>query len=256
MTHALEQEQAVALVTGGSGGIGLAIVQQLLGLSNVGRVYATWRTASRSERLLEIAKSSGGRLVPVEANCTDIAGVAHVGEQLRKQTDRLHLLVNTIGFLHEGDRQPEKSLSQVDPEQALESFRVNSLPTLMLAKELQRLFRHKDPAIFASISARVGSIEDNRLGGWYSYRASKAALNMYLRTIAVEFRRTCRSTCVVALHPGTTDTRLSQPFQKNVAPEKLFSPNLCASQLIEVMRKLSAADSGNFYSWDGQKIPW
>lgn len=256
LDHALEQDHAVAFVAGGSGGIGLSIVKQLLDLANFQHVYTSWRSPSHAEPLHELARASGGRLTCIEADCTQPAGIARIAEVLKGETKRLHVLINCVGFLHDEEQQPEKSLGQVEPELAMESFRVNSLPTVMLAKELQSLFRHKDPAIFAAISARVGSIEDNGLGGWYSYRASKAALNMYLRNIAIEFRRTCRSTCVVSLHPGTTDTRLSGPFQKNVAPEKLFSPDLCARQLLDVMKDLSSSDTGGFFAWDGSKVPW
>lgn len=256
MHHALEQENALAFIAGGSGGIGLSFVKQLLERQNFRHIYTSWRTASHAAPLQELAQQHSDRLTCIEADCTDPTDIARIGALLIGEAGKLHVLINCIGFLHDEDQQPEKSLSQVGPELAMESFRVNSLPTVLLAKELQRLFRHKDPAIFAAVSARVGSITDNRLGGWYSYRASKAALNMYLQNIAIEFRRTCRSTCVVALHPGTTDTRLSTPFQKNVAPEKLFSPDLCASQLLGVMKGLSAADTGGFFAWDGSKVPW
>ncbi len=118
------------------------------------------------------------------------------------------------------------------------------------------LLRPKSGSIFASISAKVGSIEDNRLGGWYGYRASKAALNMFLKTIAIEYSRRCPKTIVVALHPGTTDTRLSQPFQKNVPPEKLFPVSKTVNLLLEVLAGLKLADSGEFFSWDGSRLPW
>ena len=118
------------------------------------------------------------------------------------------------------------------------------------------LFRHQEGSIFASISAKIGSIGDNRLGGWYGYRASKAALNMFMRTTAIEYSRRCPKTIVVTLHPGTTDTNLSLPFQKNVPPEKLFSVERTVTQLLEVMSSLGLKDSGHFFSWDGSRLPW
>jgi NAD(P)-dependent dehydrogenase (short-subunit alcohol dehydrogenase family) len=110
--------------------------------------------------------------------------------------------------------------------------------------------------VFASISARVGSIGDNRLGGWYAYRGAKAAQNMFTRTLAIEWARTRRNVICVALHPGTTDTELSRPFQANVPPEKLFAPGRTVHQLLEVIDRLTPADSGSFLAWDGSPIPW
>lgn len=126
----------------------------------------------------------------------------------------------------------------------------------MLAKHLLPLFKHKERSVFASISAKVGSIGDNQLGGWYGYRASKAALNMFMRTVAIEYGRSSPQTLVVTLHPGTTDTRLSLPFQRNVPPEKLFSVERTVSQLMNVIEQLQEGDSGQFFSWDGSRLPW
>ena len=110
--------------------------------------------------------------------------------------------------------------------------------------------------MFASISARVGSIGDNRLGGWYAYRAAKAAQNMFTRTLAIEWARSRRNVICVALHPGTTDTELSRPFQANVPPGKLFSADRTVRQLLAVIERLTPADSGHFLAWDGTEIPW
>ncbi|MEI2422642.1 SDR family NAD(P)-dependent oxidoreductase, partial [Arthrospira platensis SPKY2] len=110
--------------------------------------------------------------------------------------------------------------------------------------------------VFATISAKLGSIGDNHLGGWYGYRASKAALNMLMRTVAIEYSRKSPQTIVVMLHPGTTDTELSQPFQKNVTPEKLFSVNRTVQQLLDVINRLEISHSGQFLSWDGTNLPW
>jgi NAD(P)-dependent dehydrogenase (short-subunit alcohol dehydrogenase family) len=110
--------------------------------------------------------------------------------------------------------------------------------------------------VFASISARVGSIGDNRLGGWYAYRGAKAAQNMFTRTLAIEWARSRRNVVCVALHPGTTDTDLSRPFQANVAPDKLFDRGRTVRQLLAVIDRLTPADTGRFYAWDGSEIPW
>jgi len=130
------------------------------------------------------------------------------------------------------------------------------LPSLLLAKHLHSKFRHGRPGVFATVSAKVGSIEDNRLGGWFSYRASKAALNMCLKTLAIEWRRSLPNVAVAALHPGTTDTALSVPFQHNVPPEQLFTPRQSVDYLVEVLDGLKPAQSGQFLAFDGEELPW
>jgi NAD(P)-dependent dehydrogenase (short-subunit alcohol dehydrogenase family) len=133
---------------------------------------------------------------------------------------------------------------------------VNSIGPVLLAKHFLCHFRHNEPSIFATISAKVGSIGDNQLGGWYGYRASKAALNMFLKTTAIEYGRVAPKNVLVMLHPGTTNTKLSQPFQKNVPPEKLFTPERTVNQLMAILLQVKPEDSGNFYSWDGTILPW
>jgi len=124
----------------------------------------------------------------------------------------------------------------------------------MFAK--QKNFKHGRPALFATVSAKVGSIEDNRLGGWYSYRASKAALNMCLKTLAIEWQRSLPNVAVAALHPGTTDTDLSKPFQRHVPEHQLFSPDQSVIYMVNVLQKLKPADSGKFWAFDGELLPW
>ena len=125
-----------------------------------------------------------------------------------------------------------------------------------MVKHLIPLLKHPERSILATISAKIGSIGDNQIGGWYGYRASKAALNMFLRTAAIEYKRTSPQTIMVMLHPGTTDTQLSKPFQRNVPPEKLFDRDRTATQLLQVLDQLTEKDSGEFFSWDGSRLPW
>ncbi|MEM9137970.1 MAG: SDR family NAD(P)-dependent oxidoreductase, partial [Cyanobacteria bacterium P01_F01_bin.42] len=122
------------------------------------------------------------------------------------------------------------------------------------AKHLQPLLKHKSRNVLAFVSAKVGSIEDNQLGGWYGYRASKAALNMLIKTTSIEYSRRSPQTLVLSLHPGTTDTDLSKPFQRNVPPGKLFPVERTVRQLVDVIN--GAEQSGQFFSWDGSIIPW
>ena len=159
-------------------------------------------------------------------------------------------------MLHTPAQGPEKTIRHIDPAFFLQSMSVNTVPTLLLAKHLQSNFRHGRPAVFATVSAKVGSIEDNRLGGWFSYRASKAALNMCLKTLAIEWRRSLPNIVVAALHPGTTDTALSRPFQHNVPSGQLFTPRHSVHCMLDVLDGLNSADSGQFLAFDGEKLPW
>ena len=138
----------------------------------------------------------------------------------------------------------------------MESFRINAAGPLLLAKAVEPAIRRDQPFHFASLSARVGSIGDNRSGGWYAYRSAKAAQNMMLRTLSVEWARRYPEATVTVLHPGTTDTPLSEPFQSFVPPEKLFSPKRTADYLLNVLLQQTPEQSGAFLAWDGQSIPW
>lgn len=244
-------------IAGASRGIGLGFVRQLLGDRRVGKLYATYRTPETAAGLLQLSQQAGDRLVCVRVDLTQDDDVAAWVKTMNSQVDRLHLAVNCAGILHDGDDfQPEKSLRQIEADRLLRYFEINSLPSALIAKHFMPLFRHGDRSVFASISAKVGSIGDNYLGGWYGYRASKAALNMLVRTTAIEYSRRCPQTLVVALHPGTTDTDLSKPFQRNVPPEKLFPVERTVTQLLGVIEGLSRDDSGQFFSWDGSRLPW
>ncbi|MGB5136380.1 MAG: SDR family NAD(P)-dependent oxidoreductase [Prochlorococcaceae cyanobacterium] len=168
----------------------------------------------------------------------------------------LRLVIHTAGLLHDGPLTPEKRLSQVQRTHLERSFAVNAFAPLLLAQAIEPLLPRHEPFHFASLSARVGSIGDNRLGGWYAYRAAKAAQNQLLRTLALEWRRRLPLGCVSLLHPGTTATALSTPFQANVPAQRLFSPERAAAHLLDVLAQRRAEDSGGFWAWNGQAIPW
>lgn len=240
-----------AVVVGAGRGIGLGFVRQLLARKDVSSVYATYRQLGSATELLAI---NDPRLQCMQMDITDEAQVAAMVAQIR--SGAIHYLINSVGILHEGELQPEKSLRQIDSARLLRYFQVNSIGALLLFKQIQPLVKHQQRAIVATISAKVGSIGDNQAGGWYGYRASKAALNMFIKTTAIEYRRTCPQAIVVALHPGTTDTQLSLPFQRNVPPEKLFSVDRTVSQLLTVIDRLEPEDSGEFFSWNGDRLPW
>lgn len=172
-------------------------------------------------------------------------------------TDFPDYVINTVGILHDDNHYPEKAIDQVDDDWLLYNFRVNTLATVHLAQCLQQCMTRETALKFLVISARVGSIADNRFGGWYSYRMSKAALNMLIKNIALEWGRRHKKSAIYAYQPGTVDTPLSKPFQKNVPQEQLFSPQTAAHYLLEVLcNKLTVGDSGKLFDWHGQAIPY
>ena len=249
-------DQAKALVIGATQGIGLGFVRSLLKQNNIERVFATYRQPETAQELFTLQQQYSDRLRCLQVDVTEEIQISEAATQIRDSVGELHLVFYCVGVLHAGTLTPEKSLRQIKTENLIYSFQVNSIGAVLFAKHLMPLFNKKDPSIFACISAKVGSIGDNRLGGWYGYRASKAALNMFLKTTAIEYSRRCPKTIVVALHPGTTDTRLSQPFQKNVPPGKLFPVEHTVNLLSEVICDLKPQDNGEFFSWDGSKLPW
>ncbi|MBW4487942.1 MAG: SDR family NAD(P)-dependent oxidoreductase [Trichocoleus desertorum ATA4-8-CV12] len=251
-----EIQSANALIVGANGGIGLEFVQRLLQDDRIAKIYATYRQPESASELLAFRDKYPEQLVCLPLDITDEAQIAECSDRIQTQVDKLHLVINCVGILHEGDLQPEKSLRQINPDHLGRYFQVNSIGAVLLAKHLSPLFCHSDRNVFATISAKIGSIGDNQLGGWYGYRASKAALNMLMRTVAIEYRRKSPNTIVVTLHPGTTDTHLSKPFQRNVPPEKLFPVERTVTQLLAVIENLELRDSGEFFSWDGTRLPW
>ena len=186
-------------------------------------------------------------------NDADLDGLA---ESLRAQRLPLRLVFNCTGRLHGPDLHPEKRLQQVNRAQLEQQFGINAIAPILLAKAIEPLLLRDQPFHFASLSARVGSIGDNRSGGWYGYRAAKAAQNQLLRSLSIEWARRWPLATVSLLHPGTTDTALSLPFQSFVTPDKLFTPERAARQLVTVLLQQTPDDSGAFLAWDGQSIDW
>ena len=232
-----------ALVIGGQGGIGRALVEALRHDKTVDAVHATWH--SREPAALD-------GVTWWRCDVTDEAAI----EAMADRIETVDWLVNAVGWLHDEAVGPEKHSREVTPDTFLRAMEINALPSLLLAKHLRRQMKRSRAGVFATVSARLGSIGENQLGGWYSYRASKAALNMALRTLAVEWRRELPSATVAALHPGTTDTALSQPFQARVPVGQLFSPEQTARYLLTVIENLTPLESGRFWSFDGEELPW
>ena len=248
----------VALVVGGSRGLGLAFARALLEREDVDRLAATSRDPHGSEALARLESESNGALLPVGLDVRDEHSVAAAAARVRAECGpRLHWLIHCAGVLHDSPELfPERKLEEVDPIALRTAFEVNAFGPLLVAKHFAGLMSHDERAVLANVSARVGSIEDNRLGGWYAYRASKAAQNMFTRNLAIELGRRSPNLICLALHPGTVDTDLSAPFQRGAPPEKLFDPKRAADQLLGVMDSCTRADSGSFLAWDGEPLPW
>lgn len=232
-----------AVVIGASGGIGAAVTLRLVERGAFVRVHALSRTGR------EVAGAHTGRI-----DLEDEASIAAEAARIAKGPAPRLVFVAT-GVLHDGF-QPERSVSAVDPEHLMRDYRVNAIGPVLAAKHLIPLMPRDDVGVFAALSARVGSIADNRLGGWHAYRASKAGLNMLLKTVAVETRRTHPGLVVAGLHPGTVATDLSAPFQRGVKPDALFDPDRAAQQLLSVIGGLTPEDSGTIKAWDGSAIPY
>jgi len=249
-------QNGVRLVVGATGGIGLALVEAQLADPQVAQVIATYRPGSNLSDLNELADVHGTRLRRIPLEVTEQASIDSLENQLGRLRDGVDVAIHATGILHENEIQPEKSVSECTARNLMRLFQVNSVAPLMVARALLATQSRRREFRFAALSAMVGSIGDNRLGGWYGYRASKAALNQLVRTLALECRMKFPGATILALHPGTTDTRLSRPFQRNVQPERLYTPQRTAARLLRVIEQATPAQSGSFLNWDGSEIPW
>jgi len=187
-------------------------------------------------------------LTRAELDLTDEPTIAAAAARVGKAD----LVVVATGLLHDAEHGPEKALRDLDPAWLAQQYAVNAIGPALVAKHFLPILPRTGRSVFAALSARVGSISDNRLGGWYGYRASKAALNQLIRTLEIEDKRRNDRGIVVALHPGTVDTRLSKPFQQS--GRDLFQPDRAAVQLLDVLDALKPADSGKLFAWDGAEI--
>ncbi|WP_408900962.1 SDR family oxidoreductase [Photobacterium piscicola] len=232
------------LVLGGTGGIGLAIVQQLLLIKPHANIHATFFRHQPQYQHSQL-----------HWHYCDITLENHIAA-LAKQLPQLDIVINAVGMLHTTEHQPEKSIQQFDVNFFQTNIQTNTLPSLLIAKHFMAALKTSSRSYFVTISAKVGSIEDNKLGGWISYRSSKAALNMAIKTISIEWRTKLPHCCVIAFHPGTTASPLSKPFQRNVAPHKLFTPTYTAQCLLSLLARLTPQETGQFLSYDGNTLPW
>lgn len=227
-------DERVAVVIGAGGGIGAALVGAL-------RAGGGYR---------DVAAFSRSGTPPLDI--TDEASIRDAAASLAPAAPLL--VIDATGFLHDGTHRPEKSWRELDPAQMARAFALNAIGPALLMKHFLPLLPAQGRAVFATLSARVGSIGDNRLGGWYSYRASKAALNQLVHTAAIELARSRPQAICVALHPGTVATQLSAPFAK--AGLEVRDSTTAAQELLTVLARLTPADSGGFFDHKGLALPW
>ncbi len=222
-----------ALVIGSTGAIGAAFIEQLAAMPGCAAVVGLHRQS----------------VPPIDFEREDSIAAAAAALALQPP---FHLIVNAAGLLHADGLMPEKKLAELNYAQMKATFQVNSFGPALLLRHFSGLL-DRERGLLALLSAKVGSIEDNRLGGWYSYRASKAALNMLVKTAAIEIKRSQPQSVVVALHPGTVKSKLSKPFR---GMEIGREPSIAAAELLTVLDRLRPADSGQFFSYSGERLPW
>lgn len=224
-----------AIIIGSTGGIGAALTEKL-------SLNDTFETVLGFSR----------KTIPA-IDVLNEESIASAAEHVRLSELAPTLIIVATGLLHKDGRGPEKSLRELDPEWMIENYRLNAVAPALIAKHFLPLMPRSGRVCFAALSARVGSISDNRLGGWYSYRASKAALNMLIRNLSIEWQRKNPEAILVGLHPGTVETSLSAPFKGNPEHER-FTPSKVADQLLNVLQTLDSNDSGQLFAYDGHIV--
>lgn len=228
-----------AIIIGSSGGIGAAIQSAMSKNTAISEIISCSRSNSGDDYNFDYE------------NEQSIANIAH---DLKSINYKPTLIFVATGLLSANGKRPETQTSQIISNWAQENYLINAIGPALIAKHFLPLMPRDTDIYFGALSAKVGSISDNSLGGWHSYRASKAALNMYIKNFAIEWKRKNKLSRIIALHPGTVDTTLSKPFQRNVKPEKLFEPARAAQQMLDVLLKSAPEQSGNLLSWDGAII--
>ena len=226
----------LAVVIGASGGIGSAMADAM-------------DASGRFEHVLRLSRRTDPPL-----DLTDEASIAAAADRAKEAGLPVRLVVNATGFLHGDGIEPEKALSRLTPEGLQRNFALNAIGPALVLKHFVPLLPREGRSVFAALTARVGSIADNDLGGWYSYRASKAAHNQLIRTAAIETKRRKPEAALLALHPGTVHSALSEPFAKSGLTVQ--EPAEAAAALLRTIDALGSDDTGTFHAYDGERLPW
>ncbi len=240
----MAEEKKQALIFGMNGAISGALAKNLAEryvITGIGREIASAKQACFHKQLV-----------------TDYSepSLSELSRSLIEQQLTFNLIINTIGILHTDNLKPEKRLDSLSRQSLDQYFHVNTIIPGLLLKHFHSLLPKQTSSVFAHLSAKVGSIGDNRLGGWYGYRASKAALNMLVKTAAIEIARSYKHTAIVVIHPGTTIGPLSAPYTTNTPHDKLYTADVTAKRITRVIDNLSASDTGCFFDWSGETLPW
>ena len=248
-----KNDSNVAIVIGASSRIAASLIERMCHDKSFTEIIAISRNFSENYQSQPIGNISRFRCDYSEESIRKIC------EKLKSHQGKISHVIICNGTLHNNKIQPEKRLEDIKPENLHEVFQVNAIIPMLWIKYLKPVLVKEQSCVVTAFSARIGSIEDNRRGGWYAYRASKAALNMLVKTASIEYERLAKGVRFLVFHPGTTDTPLSKPFQKNVGQDKLFHPEFVANQLfslIEPVNRDGICKSIQFLAWDGSKVPW
>lgn len=232
-------------VIGASGGLGHAFINHFIDEPKIKTIVAFSRT------LVDFTHPK------IQAFKIDIESEANIKEAFDTLDPNLNfdIVIVATGILHGESIAPEKSLRDLSMSQLMDVFSVNTFGPAIIAKYCLPRMQRNSKNVFVCLSARVGSISDNRLGGWYAYRSSKAALNMILKNAAIETTRRNKHACVIGLHPGTVDTPLSKPFQSQVKTGKLFTTDQSCMALLNVINTITPEQTGKVFAWDGSEVP-
>lgn len=228
-----------AIVIGSTGGIGAAISPIMKNSPLISEVVSCSRTDNSDDYNFDYENEQS---------------IADIAADLKSRSYKPTVIFVATGLLSSHDNRPETQIGQIHTNWAQKNFLINAIGPALIAKHFLPLMPRSTDIYFGALSAKVGSISDNELGGWHSYRASKAALNMFIKNLAIEWSRKNKLSRIVALHPGTVDTPLSKPFQRNVKPEKLFEPSRAATQMLDILLSSKPEVSGSLLSWDGSII--
>uniref|UniRef100_H3AHF4 Zgc:65997 n=1 Tax=Latimeria chalumnae TaxID=7897 RepID=H3AHF4_LATCH len=255
-------KMAVALLQGSSRGLGLQFCKYILSKHRKAMVIATCRAPDTGNQLRKLKGDYPNRVTILKLDVTREDEIKDVADAVKEQFGKLDLLINSSAMLHPSGK-GETSLRDVSAEGFAKTLATNAVGPLVMAKYFAPLllkgsgmFGHQHSAVLVNMTAKVGSISDNALGGWYSYRLSKAALNMATKNLSIELGHGRKKVVCISLHPGTVDTDLSRPHHKNVPKDKLFTPEYSVQCLMSIVENISMDKTGSFFAWDGSELPW